>query len=63
MMVTIALASDKHFGLSDRGHRGLPGNPMADRKVRASSAVIPTIYGTPFSDLNTVTGNGEKLLM
>lgn len=63
-MLTITdLASDKHSGLSERGQRRLAGNTKADRKGRSSSAVIPTIYGTPFADLNTVIGNEEKLLI
>jgi hypothetical protein len=36
---------------------------MVNRKGRASNAVIPTVYGTHFSDLCTVPGNVVELLM
>jgi hypothetical protein len=46
MSVVKTLVSEMHFGLVDRGQRGLKENITLDRKAEISNAVAPTIRPT-----------------
>jgi hypothetical protein len=46
MSVVKTLVSEKHFGLFDRGQRGMTENITLDGKAETSNAVAPTIRPT-----------------
>jgi hypothetical protein len=49
MLVVKTFVSEKHFGLDDRGQRGLEENITVDIKAETSNAVAPTNHLASFS--------------
>jgi hypothetical protein len=54
MFVVKTFVSEKHFGLVDRGQKGLEENITVDIKAETSNAVAPTNHPTSFSSITVL---------
>jgi hypothetical protein len=62
MFVVKTFVSEKHFGLVDRGQRGLEENITVDIKAETSNAVVPTKRPTSFSSVTATHYSPSNLL-